>query len=173
MQPRICPACHCQFKPKRVEQKFCCQPCAISMRPAPERKLIGKWGTSLSGYIVRKEWIGDKRVTVKQHRLVAEEKLGRPLLLEEDVHHINGDKTDNRPENLVVLNHGDHTIVTNSERTYKRGYSITITGEESVRRRERIVSAGKALRGTKKSEETKERMKVAQKRRREEERNGL
>jgi len=38
-----------------------------------------------------------------EHRLVAEEKLGRRLRKGEIVHHVDGDKTNNDPENLAVL----------------------------------------------------------------------
>ena len=38
-----------------------------------------------------------------EHRLVAEEKLGRPLRKGEVVHHIDGDYKNNDPNNLMIL----------------------------------------------------------------------
>lgn len=50
-------------------------------------------------------------------RRVAEEILGRPLQPGECVHHINGDKTDDRPENLEVLpSHSAHMQKHRAER---------------------------------------------------------
>lgn len=49
-----------------------------------------------------------KALDVAEHRLVAEKMIGRFINKDEDVHHINGNKTDNRPENLMVLSHSDH-----------------------------------------------------------------
>lgn len=48
---------------------------------------------------------------VLEHIVVAEQKVGRPLLVQEQVHHLNSVKSDNRPENLVVLSAKEHSHI--------------------------------------------------------------
>lgn len=45
---------------------------------------------------------------VRAHRWIIEQKIGRKLLPNEQVHHINGDPLDNRIENLTILSPKEH-----------------------------------------------------------------
>ena len=48
---------------------------------------------------------------VFQHRIIAEETIGRRIQDDEAVHHIDGDATNNVPENLLVMDHAMHTVL--------------------------------------------------------------
>ncbi len=60
------------------------------------------------GYILIRVGVGHPMADVRgyayEHRLVAEKKLGRALKSNEKVHHIDENKTNNDPDNILVVN---------------------------------------------------------------------
>lgn len=73
--------------------------------PGPVDRLTAAPGTARridsNGYVVISDRNGKKGGAL-EHRVVMEEHLGRTLLSSESVHHKNGDRSDNRLENLEL-----------------------------------------------------------------------
>lgn len=59
-----------------------------------------------AGYIV----MSRNGKTHLEHRLIMEEIVGHPLRNDEVVHHVNGIRDDNRPENLRIMNRREHAL---------------------------------------------------------------
>lgn len=91
----------------------------IELRRRRKNKVRHRW-VHPQGYVYVRVEPDDPMVVmcmtkgvVAEHRLVMARKLGRPLLKTETVHHINGDRQDNRIENLQLRQgkHGKHVVM--------------------------------------------------------------
>lgn len=56
-------------------------------------------------------WISINGRRVQEHRYLAEKALGRPLKSNEVVHHVDMDKTNNKPGNLVICTKDYHLLL--------------------------------------------------------------
>jgi HNH endonuclease len=108
LQTAFCENCgnKMEFKIGR-SKRFCSRKCHNESTGKDwQEKPIGHKHLGPNGYVVIKVGRGHPGAyaagTMLEHRYVMQEKLGRPLENGEHVHHINGDRTDNRPENLEL-----------------------------------------------------------------------
>lgn len=99
-------------------RKFCSRKCMYEGRKG--RKHWSYKGVYPGGRYMRRR-LDDGRV-VQEHRFIMQQHLGRKLSENEHVHHINGDRFDNRLENLQVINHREHASLHASDRR-KKGWS--------------------------------------------------
>ena len=101
--PVKCKNCGNKFETTR--NTFCSRECVAEYaKNTGIRKKKGYWYEN--GYKVL-YLDGDK--SIKEHRKIMEEHLGRKLKPYEVVHHINGDRSDNRIENLELMTWGEHS----------------------------------------------------------------
>ena len=88
--------------PSFEKRKYCSLKCFWSLpKPKGEKHPSWKGGRYITeeGYI-RLHTTNGKQIL--EHRLVMEQKIGRPMLPTETVHHRNGVRSDNRHENLEL-----------------------------------------------------------------------
>lgn len=123
-----CTVCGTQYTWTKIgrkqweQSKFCSIPCRYKKYTMSDN---GRWrGGEFDrgdGYVIvrigsfPKDYKG-KRYELK-HRLVMEQHLGRKLLRKEMVHHKNGNKSDNRIENLELCTQSDHAKEHHFKRT--------------------------------------------------------
>ena len=72
---------------------------------------------STNGYIT---FINGDKKGATLHRLVVEEAIGRKLLREEIVHHIDGDRLNNTPSNLMIMSSSEHARLHRRQEAEKR-----------------------------------------------------
>lgn len=97
------------------------------------------WYINQKGYFEGMIYENGKRIQIKQHRYIMECYLKRKLLSNEDVHHKDGNKLNNSIDNLEIINHSKHTIVSNKTRTRETGYKMKISDSERKRRSEWLI----------------------------------
>lgn len=102
-QEFVCVVCGAKYFMQRAvtsRQRTCSRACSGKLGGKGERHHLWKGGTTVNAYGYVTKCVGGKKVGM--HRLVMESMLGRPLLKGESVHHKNGVRHDNRPENLEL-----------------------------------------------------------------------
>lgn len=106
---RTCGYCGEQFPvaKKFPDARFCSRRCGLAATLPPDHNArVARDSAVIRGDKQRGRGAGKtyrKRNGRHEHRVVAEESIGRPLAPNEVVHHADGDKQNNAPRNLTVL----------------------------------------------------------------------
>lgn len=124
---RRCLECGTAFRVKRHRpQRYCSRSCSGRVNHRKLGDLTGPNNPRYSGGFSRS--VEGRTIVCTRdggytfwYRIVMEDAIGRPLTSDEIVHHINGDWTDDRLENLALTNRTDHINHHRSELEAARG----------------------------------------------------
>lgn len=115
---RACETCGTVFAPRRDRPaaRYCSKKCSgigLANHPHDEQWFAAiRAAAIISGNRQRgKKGVGKAYRKLNgrhEHRVVAEEKIGRPLRFEDVVHHIDGDILNNDPSNLEIMTRAEH-----------------------------------------------------------------
>lgn len=110
--PRKCSECGRKFKPHHLTSKFCSKSCAWAGTKGPDyNRNLARETAERRGDTQRHRGQGKSYRKLNgrhEHRVRAEEMLGRPLRKGEVVHHKDGDHLNNDPSNLEVMSQAEH-----------------------------------------------------------------
>lgn len=103
--------------------EYCSNQCrleALNAKPRSHREGLYSRGLTAKGYIRGAVWRDGRQRWVMEHVYVMEQIVGRRLTQRERVHHINGDRTDNRPENLRLYpSHKAHLLAEHTDMLHR------------------------------------------------------
>ena len=122
---RICEKCGKEFwgnswEIRRGAVRFCSRKCSGFLRKDRKMSTDGYWIVyTPDGFVKEQRWI------MQQH-------IGRKLGRDEIVHHINGDKLDNRIENLEIVTRGRHNTIHATGNRYRHNYFLRLKSDKTT-----------------------------------------
>lgn len=125
--------------------RFCSRPCKYQGSTAHKQRRGPRVTRHSHGYLL--EWAPDhprsSHGRVLQHILVAEAMLCRPLAADEEIHHRNERREDNRPANLEICKTGEHQRRHAADPAVRR--RLAAQGRRSMERARRDPKTGRLL----------------------------